>query len=539
MDTIHAVAIIIAFALGLGARSLGLPPMVGLLTAGFILGGLGMQAGPFISTTADFGVTLLLFTIGLKLKIKDLLATEVWASASAHMLLTVAIISLGVNALAVTGLTHLAGLDFQAALLIAFALSFSSTVFAVKVLEDQGDSSSLHGRIAIGMLIIQDIIAVLFMAWSKGEPPSPWALLLFLLIPARGIINRIATRCGHGELLILFGMMLAFIGSWLFEYLGVKGDFGALVIGMMLARYSKAEELFKTLISFKDIMLVCFFLSIGLQETPTLNHLAIALLLLLFIPLKMIGYFALLTTFKLRVRTALLATITLANYSEFGLIIAGVASKAGWLENDWLTIIAISVSLSFIIAAPLNNHGKTLYRHWHTYLLRYQRQQRLPGDEILDPGDADVLIFGMGRVGAKAYRTMAERFGEKHILGVDNDQHVVEEYKALGWNIILGDPTDVDFWERKSGKHSIKLIMLAMKNHQENKQATRLIRSMGFTGCVSATVSHEDEIEELNTLGVDAAYNLYGNAGEAFANYICAYQSQSTTHKTEGDKAVT
>ena len=205
-----------------------------------------------------------------------------------------------------------------ATLLIAFALSFSSTVFAVKVLEDQGESSSLHARIAIGMLIIQDIVAVLFMAYSKGEPPSPWAILLLLLIPARGLMNRLAIRCGHSELLILYGMMLAFLGAYLFESLGVKGDFGALVIGMLLAPYAKAKEISNILMSFKDIMLVSFFLSIGLGGVPTGEHLIVATLLLLLIPLKMLGYFALLVAFQLRVRTALLTTLALANYSEFG-----------------------------------------------------------------------------------------------------------------------------------------------------------------------------------------------------------------------------
>jgi glutathione-regulated potassium-efflux system ancillary protein KefC len=525
MDTIYAAAITIAFLLGLGAKFLKLPPLIGFLAAGFILGGLGLESGRFIDITADLGVTLLLFTIGLKLKVKDLLAAEVWASASSHMLLTVAVATLGINILGITGLTLLTNLDLTSTLLIAFALSFSSTVFAVKVLEDQGESSSLHARVAIGMLIIQDIVAVLFMAWSKGEPPSPWAVLLLLLIPARGLMNKIAIRCGHGELLILYGMMLAFLGAYLFEYLGVKGDFGALVIGMMLAPYAKASEMSKILMSFKDMMLVSFFLSIGLGGTPTSEHLAIAVMLLIFIPFKMIGYFALLTAFKLRVRTALLATLALANYSEFGLIIAGVATKAGWIENEWLTIIALSVSMSFIIAAPMNNFGKNIYRRWHEQLTRYQRKERIPGDEILDPGAAEILIFGMGKVGAKAYRVMADLYGEDKVFGIDVDHDVVKSYSDQGWNIILGDPTDVDFWERKSKTHRVQVIMLATRNHRENKQAAKLIRAIGYEGCLSATASHEDEIQELNELGVDTAYNIYGNAGTAFANFVCKYES--------------
>ena len=527
MENTYAIAIAVAFILGLGAKALKLPPLLGFLAAGFVLGANGYEAGELIRTTADLGVTLLLFSIGLKLRVKDLLAREVWASASAHMVFIIGVITVGINLLAFTGLTILADLDTTSAMLIAFALSFSSTVFAIKVLEEQGESSSLHARIAIGMLIIQDIVAVLFMAWSKGEPPSPWAFLLLLLFPARRILDRLAIRCGHGELLILYGMMLAFLGAYLFESLGVKGDFGALILGMLLAPFAKAKEMAKILLNFKDLMLVSFFLSIGLAGSPNADHFIIAALLLLFLPIKMLGYFGLLIFFKLRVRTALLTTLTLANYSEFGLIIAGVATKAGWLTSDWLIIIALSMSMSFILAAPINAHGKAIYRRWHDGLIRFQRNQRISGDEHLDPGDAEVLIFGLGKVGSKAYQIMSELHGENRIYGIDNNHDVVKKYTERGWNVILGDPTDVDFWERVSSNTKVQVVMLAMSSHEENKQSATLIRSMGYKGCLSATAHHEDQIKELNALGVDRAYNIYGNAGEAFANYVCTSESKS------------
>lgn len=523
MDTIYAAGITIAFLMGLMAKALKLPPLVGFLAAGFLFSSQGYESGEFIEVVADLGVTLLLFTIGLKLRIKDLLAPEVWGSASAHLILITAVMTLVVNLLAVSGLTLLVGVDFKTSILIAFALSFSSTVFAVIVLEEQGESSSLHARVAIGILIIQDIAAVVFMAYSKGEPPSPWAVLLLLLIPARGLLNRLAVRSGHGELLILLGMMLAFLGAYLFESLGVKGDFGALTIGMLLAPYAKAKEMSKALMSIKDLMLVGFFLSIGLGGSPTSEHLIIASVLVLLLPLKMLGYFALLVGFKLRVRTALLATFALSNYSEFGLIIAGVATKAGWISSDWMTILALAMSMSYILAAPLNGKGKDVYRRWHDFLIRFQRQGRIIGDEVVDSGDAEILIFGMGKVGSSAYDVMVERHGVDKVFGVDNDQVVVQRYNDSGLNMILGDPTDIDFWERRPSSNRVKVVMLAMKNHSENKDAARLIRGLGFTGCLSATAEHQDQIDELTALGVNAAYNIYGNAGTAFADFICAY----------------
>ena len=128
-------AIILAFVLGFAVRQVGLPPLVGFLVAGFVLHAYGFERGEPIDTISNLGITLLLFTIGLKLRIQTLLRPEVWAGASIHMLITVIVFGLGTFGLAAVGFSYFAGLSFWTSMLIAFALSFSSTVFAVKVLE--------------------------------------------------------------------------------------------------------------------------------------------------------------------------------------------------------------------------------------------------------------------------------------------------------------------------------------------------------------------------------------------------------------------
>ncbi len=189
----------IAFVLGFAARQIGLPPLVGFLAAGFALNGLGFESGPLLVQFADLGVTLLLFSIGLKLKIETLLKPEVWAGASLHMAVTVVVFGLVIFALVAAGVHLFAGLDLASSALVAFALSFSSTVFAVKALEEKGEMQSLHGRVAIGILIMQDIIAVVFITLSTGKVPSLWALALFGLILLRPLLFLIMDRCGHGE----------------------------------------------------------------------------------------------------------------------------------------------------------------------------------------------------------------------------------------------------------------------------------------------------------------------------------------------------
>ena len=150
--------ILVAFILGFAVYRVGLPPLVGYLIAGFVLQAFGIEGGETLDRIADLGIMLLLFTIGLKLKIRSLLRPEIWAGASIHMLITVIFFSVGIFAVSLTGVSAFSALDFKLSLLLAFALSFSSTVFAVKVLEDKAEMSSLHGRVSIGVLIISESI---------------------------------------------------------------------------------------------------------------------------------------------------------------------------------------------------------------------------------------------------------------------------------------------------------------------------------------------------------------------------------------------
>ena len=127
------------------------------------------------------------------------------------------------------------GLAMNETLVIAFALTFSSTVFVIQVLQERGEMSSRHANLAIGILVIQDLAAVLFLSATKGTIPHVEALGLILLWPLRGVVTRLMERAGHGELFTLFGLGLALGGAALFELVGLKGDLGALVIGALLA----------------------------------------------------------------------------------------------------------------------------------------------------------------------------------------------------------------------------------------------------------------------------------------------------------------
>ncbi len=264
------VLIVAAFVLGALVSRIGLPPLVGYLIAGFVLNSLGVEAGDRLEEIANAGVTLLLFTIGLKLKLKSLASPDVWAGATLHMLITVVVFGVGVWMLGVAGLPAFNDLDWKLCLMIAFALSFSSTVFAVKVFEEKKEMASRHAVTAVGILIMQDIIAVVFLAVSSGKTPTPWALALIVaLFLIRPLLLRFMSQIGHGELLMLLGILMPAAGYGSFEVVGLKGDLGALVFGMLIAAHPKASELAKALLSFKDLFLVGFFLNIGISGSPT------------------------------------------------------------------------------------------------------------------------------------------------------------------------------------------------------------------------------------------------------------------------------
>ncbi len=523
VDLTDIVPVGLAFVLGFGARLIGLPPLVGFLTAGFLLGALGLQSSDALQEIADMGVTLLLFTIGLKLKVRQLLSPSVWATASIHMLVTVALASGLLWLLAAAGISLFSGIDLPVALLIGFALSFSSTVFAVKVLEEKGEMGSLHGRIAIGVLIMQDLFAVIFIAVSDGKVPEVWALGLLLLIPARPLLFKLLEKVGHGEMMVLLGWLLPLGGAYLFESVGVKADLGALLLGVLLAGHPKTDELSKALLSFKDIFLIGFFLTIGLTGGLSWEILGAALLLVLLLPFKVALFFALFTRFKLRARSATLASLGLANYSEFGLIVGALGVANGWLSGEWLVIIALALSISFVLAAPLNTLSKAIYRRWHDELVHYERPERLTGDEVIDTGGARVVVFGMGRVGGSAYDFLHERWGDV-VLGIDRDDAVVELHRSRGRNVILGDATDYDFWSRASSQGQVEYALLTFPDHRANLAVAELFRERGFEVALASIAKFDDHVAELKAAGVQEVFNFYAEAGAGFAEHVLERQ---------------
>ncbi len=517
--------LLVAFVCGLSIKLIGLPPLIGFLIAGFTLNLLGYQANETLYSLADLGITLMLFTIGLKLNVKDLYKKEVWVGSSFHMLVWVLLCSSFFFLLVITGIGYFSSIDAQTCALIGFALSFSSTVCIIKILEENGEIRTRHGKLAVGILVMQDIFAVLFLVVITGKVPSAWAALLMLLPFARPIWSKLLSKAGHGELLPLTGFFLAIGGYELFEFVGVKGDLGALVVGMLIATHYKAAELSKSLMSFKDLFLIGFFLSIGFTALPDAQMIITAAALCLLLPFKFALFFSIFTKLKLRARTSYLSSLVLTNYSEFGLIVAALLVNLSLLEKEWLVVLALSVSFSFLITGFGYRTSHKQYNQWKYRLKQFESKVRLPEDCYMQPEKAKVLIVGMGRVGKGAYSALHNVIGDS-VWGIDADPVRIKRLAKKGMKVISGDGEDTDFWENID-LNSVELIMLTVPSVDDISNITEQLRSVGFTGMLASIARYEDEINLLQEAGVDKVFNFFTEAGTGFADESLQFLSAS------------
>ncbi|MCO4799041.1 MAG: cation:proton antiporter [Colwelliaceae bacterium] len=507
--------ILFAFACGLAAKTITLPPSIGYLVAGFILHFLGFQADSMVRELANLGITLMLFTIGLKLNIKELFKTEVWAGSISHNIIWLVIGIFILKIIALTTIPFISNLTITTSAIIVFALSFSSTVCVVKLMEDHGEMRTRHGKLAVGVLVMQDIIAVIFLVLATGKTPSPWASLLLLAIPLRPVLTHLLNKVGHGELIPLTGFFIAFGAYELFEFLSIKGDLGALIAGMYLASHSKASEINKSLLNFKDLFLIGFFLSIGFTALPTWEMLGIASLITLMIPIKFLLFFALFIKLKLRGRTAFLAALALANFSEFGLIITSISVNYNWLSKEWLVILSLAVSISFIFTNILYNVAHSFFAKHKDKLKRYEHPDKLKEDVFIQPCDAPIIIIGMGRVGMGAYKALDSQ-SSKQAWGLDTDRNKVDWLNNNDTQAFCGDAEDADFWENIE-LSKIQLVLLALPSIQDITNITKQLRYANYQGKIAAIARFDDERLLLEKLGVDKVFNFYNEAGVGFA----------------------
>lgn len=506
---LEAVWIGFAFSLGLLVRLIGLPPLIGYLLAGFVISATATEMslpaeGPsIIHHVAHLGVLLLLFTVGLKLNVRSLARAEVLGGGSLHFGLSIL--------LTLPAVLFIFDVSWYQALMLAIALAFSSTVLAAKVLESKRELRAFHGRVAIGILIVQDLLALLVMSVASGTVPSPWAFLVFGLPLLRPLLYKLLDASGHEDLLILFGLLLALVvGGQGFELVGLSSELGALVFGAMLAKHPRAGELSKSLWSIKEFFLVGFFLQIGIDGLPDANAWLFAGVMTLILPIKALLFFLLLVLFKLRARSAFLASLSLTNYSEFGLIVASVVLP------EWLVPLALTVAISFVISAPLNRLAHPLYDRLCNRLLKFERNIHHPDEQPVSLGDADVLIMGMGRTGTAAYNYLK---ASRKIIAMDSDPAKVSDHQLQGINIFYADAEDQVFWQGLD-YGQVEAVILSMNDVEAKVIAAKKLRTSGFKGFIVSHSMHNDEARDIIAAGADQTYLTMSEAGVGIAEHV-------------------
>mgnify|MGYP000081773678 CR=1 FL=1 len=507
--------IFVAFLFGYLAKLITLPPLVGYLCAGFVLHAAGFAPDPSLKLLADLGITLMLFTIGLKVDFRWLIKPSLWVATLTHMSVwTLLLLPLLILSATLVG-AQLFDLSLHQSALVAFAFSFSSTVCVIKILEDNAELKSRHGELTIGVLILQDIIAVMFLFFASGKVPSIWAFALFGLWFIRPLLKKVMASSGHGELIPLYGFLLALGGPEIFKLVGMKGDLGALIVGMLVAGLPKANELYKSLMSFKDLFLISFFLSIGFTALPSLDMWFIAASLSLLLPIKLLLFFIIFNMLGFRARTSFLSSLLLANYSEFGLIVANISVDQDWLSQEWLVIIALSTSISFVFSTLCYKFAHKIYAAKKTQISRFQKKTVLDNHQFLPVKGKKILVVGMGRVGFGAYHEL-EHTQKSKVCGIELDPQKAKSLQAQNIAIVCGDADDIEFWEQIP-LEDIQLIMLALPSVNEMKNIIYQLQHASYQGKIACTAQYEDQQDELISLGADVAFNYYAEVGTGFA----------------------
>lgn len=496
----------LAFLGGAIAGRCQLPVFVGYLITGLLLGSAGVTVTETLEHAGEIGVLLLLFGIGLHIRLPTLLSKDVLVAGGAHLLMSTAVFVL---------IAQFLGLPLQEAIVWGVLLSFSSTVLAAKTLEGSGALSTYYGRVAIGILILQDVVAIAVMSVASDAQPSLWALAL---LPAallfRWCLPLLIERLHNDELQLLLAVLVALGVAEAFHVFGLSGELGAILAGALVAHHEKSEQLGHRLWALKEILLVAFFVGIGLQVSPSADDWAVASLLTLMLPLKAWLFFALLVAVGLRARTAFLTGTVLTSYSEFTLIAGAMAHAGGLLSASGLSILALTTVLSFVIHLPVNRLSQRLYDYYRPWLHRFERDCPHPDQYACNLGSASHLVLGMGRTGSAAYGYL-DRSGAD-VIGMDTDVSVLERHRSEGRRVTQGDSQDAELWSGIS-LANIAGVVVTLPSLDGRLRVTGLLREQAPDALISTFALHEGEVSALQDAGADRVSFLLAEAGERLA----------------------
>ncbi len=535
----YEIVSILAMAALLGAIGTFLrqPLIVAFLITGILVGPFGLsliQGYEQIELLAKIGISILLFVVGLRLDLRLIRTTGPVALAT------------GLGQVLFTSLFGFLialwmGFSTVASLYIAVALTFSSTIIIVKLLSDKKELDSLHGKIAIGFLIVQDIVAILAMimltALGAGAGVEESALGKIILIIVKGIgmlailallmryvlpwlMKRLA---GNHELLVLFAVAWAVLLAALGEYLGFSKEVGAFLAGVSLASTAYREAIAARLVSLRDFLLLFFFIDLGarlelnLVGPQLLNAVYFSLFVLIGNPLIVM---AIMGIMGYRRRTGFMAGLTVAQISEFSLILGALGVSLGHMGMEAMSLITLVGVITICMSTYMIIYSGTLYRWLATPLKLFERrhpyrEQVMP--EKGTPNELDVLLIGLGNYGGGIAQHLLER--RKRLIGVDFDPQALEIWQSRGLPVVFGDVGDPEFLENLP-LHKSSWVVSTVRDLQMNLSLIHLLRQKRYEGNIAVTAQDEEEARRYALMGVQVVLKPFSDASEEAADSL-------------------
>ncbi|MBM69768.1 MAG: sodium:proton exchanger [Haliea sp.] len=531
---IAVLLLIAAFAGGVAVR-LRQPLIVAFIAVGIFVGPsmLGwVSADDQIDLLAQFGIALLLFVVGLKLDL--------------HIIKTMGPVALatGLGQVAFTSIIGYLiavafGMATVTALYVAVALTFSSTIIIVKLLSDKREVDTLHGRIALGFLIVQDLVVVLVMiglnamraAEEVSVPAAALAVLLkgagfllFVAVAMRYVLPRLMPMLSHSqELLVLFGIAWGLALGALGVSLGFSKEVGAFIAGVSLASTPYRDALGARLTSLRDFLLLFFFidlgahLDLGMLGAQLLGSAVFSLFVLIGNPLIVmiimgfLGY---------RSRTAFFAGLTVAQISEFSLILGALGLTLGHISPETVGLITLVGLITISVSTYMILYSQALYELLAPWLKLFERgrpHRENPTADIPDDAVPQALLFGLGRYGFGIARCLRERGWR--VLTVDINPDLVRTGDPAGYPVIFGDAEDPEFAATLPLASTDWVISTARERHA-NVSLLNTLHHLGYRGRTAITAQSDDEVAELEQAGADIILSPFSDAANEASDRI-------------------
>lgn len=501
------------------------PLIVGLLFAGIVVGpeALGLvESSDEIELLAEIGIALLLFVVGLKLDVR--LVRKLGPVALATGVGQIVFTS-GFGYLIARGL----GFDTVSAVYIAVALTFSSTIIIVKLLSDKREIDDLHGRIALGFLIVQDIAVVLAMIAitaigdGSGDLASEFVgvvlrgigLLIFVVLVARYVVPRVMHLLARsGELLVLGAVSWAIALAAIAVALGFSEEVGAFLAGMSLASSSYREAISGRLTTLRDFLLVFFFIDLGTQFelSAATDQLGSAVISSIFVLVgNPIIVMVIMGAMRYRKKVSFKAGLTVAQISEFSLILVALGVSLGQVGSEVIGLVTAVGLITISGSTYLIFGSDAIYARIEPLLPIFERREATADidfdEEALRP---EVVVIGLGRFG----RTVAEELVARdlEVLVVDFDPRSVRDRERLrasddahaGPPVVFGDAEDPHLPEMLPLAET-RWIISTVRSTDTNLHVVHAFRHAGYGGKIAVAADDVDGERRLLEAGADVA----------------------------------